>query len=334
MSNFTEAELRAFKRELEKNAAPWRSLLGGLGSGAALGATLGGGLTAAHGAVKGYREAREAGGSGLGGAALGAIGGAGKGALIGAGLGAAGGAGLGALRPGLIQAASKAKGPVGSISRFGQRQLHGFTGWTPTKDPKSIRDIGGGAAPALKRFEQASAATGPKAAKELARAKKGLQAAEEAEAMGLTSLPGYAKSFVKNPGKTVTTGLKEQWAGQGPVGKAMMVGFPAMSVGGALVGPETPETGGKGERLLANLGTLPFYMGPVPLGAQMALGTGMESAGRLLGKGVDKLRGKPKRAPVNQPRLLPPHNNDGELEQAQVGDTIVGPGVLESGIGS
>lgn len=305
----------------------------GLGTGLGVG-MLGG---AAAGAVAGgksqYELARQNGqsqlgavGHSLGGALVGAARGAGKGALIGAGTGAL----AGAVAPTQLlrgtSALSQVKNTVGEAANFGQRQVHGFTGWRPGGATKSIERIGGGAAEA--RGAVAKAVKGGDAAA-VGKAQGALGAAEQAQSMGLTSLPGVARSM-KNNGllPTVAAGAKEQWSGSSNKMKAMMVGLPALSVANTLRKGETEGGKGKGERIGRTLGgTLGYSMAPLSLGASTVLGAGLERAGGLVGKGVDALRGK--RPQVVQEPTPPPASEPGDTGQ-HVAERVYGTGFTGS----
>jgi hypothetical protein len=247
--------------------------LGGLGAGAGIGGLVGAGV----GGVRGYRDARRQ-GADVGEALLGGVGGvasgAGKGALIG-GLGA-GAAEAAGLAPGLYGRAAKAPGMLGSAARFGQRQVHALTGWTPKgfMDPGGARQMGAGAANAVAQKGRAT--------KELAQATKAVETAERAEQMGLTSIPGYIRSLGKNgllP--TVSAGAAEQWHGGGTAGKLMMAGLPAAAVAQELGNPAE----GRGGRLLGAAGQAgAMALGPIPLAGQLAVGTAASRAARSVGR--------------------------------------------------
>jgi len=296
MSDLTP-QMPSFCEELSKEAAPVGQIarqalqrgLGGLGAGTGVGLGAGALGGAALGAYKGYRESREGGGSklqaGISGLARG-IGGVGKGALVGA---AAGGAGLGALRaagrlPGADKLIQKG-GPVGALSRFGQRQVHSLTGWKPEG---GIRALKGGAYDAKKALE---GVTDPK---KLQRAKRRAELAEKTEALGMTSLPGYAKALAGKAtldGRRVgglealKTGLGEQWHGGGAMGKAMMIGFPAMETAKAIKGPEYEGDMSRGERIGRAIGGgLGFGLAPIPVLGQGLLAAGTGAAGGRIGR--------------------------------------------------
>lgn len=245
----------------ELRAAVQRGL-GGLGAGAGLGGLVG----AAAGGVHGYREAKQQ-GAGTGDAVLHGLlrapGGAGKGALLGSlGLGALEAAGA---IPGAAGAATKAPGILGSAARFGQRQVHGLTGWTPRGflDTEGARAIGAGTPLGNKPSAKAMAAAG------------------RAQELGITSLPGFARSFMKQPVETIRAGVGHQWHAGSKLDKAMMVGLPAAAAASEFA--RDPE--GRGGRLAGNavqLGSL--ALGPVPLAGQLAAGAAGNAAVRRVMK--------------------------------------------------
>lgn len=300
--------MRGFLGELRKVANP-AALLGhltrkgtrhavqaGLGSGLGLGVGAGALAGAAHSGVKGYREARDA-GAGAGGAALMGLGTGLGGAVRGAGIGALAGAGAGALAGAVRPVAtiqrtrqlSRLDNSVGGLSQFGQRQVHGFTGFAPGGSSRAVERIGGGAYQARKGL-QAAEAGGSVA--EVARAREALAASERAQQMGLTNLPGLAKA-VKDRGvvEALGTGMREQWASSPGWGKALMAGFPALAGASALATPEVAGEAGKGERFGRALGSVGYMAAPLSLGAGTLLGAGLEQIGGGLGRGVDALRG-------------------------------------------
>jgi len=261
--------------------------LGGVGAGAGLGALGGAGI----GTAMGYRRARQE-GAGRGQALVQGLGGAGHGALVGA---AAGGAGLGVLQaagaaPGLAGAATRLPG-VGAFARSGQRQVHGLTGWTPRGfgSVEGIQQMGAGSADAAKRHAKAFKnifSGGPKAQAEMAGAAKQLAVTRKAEQMGLTNLPGFAKSLVKHPLNTLRAGAAEQWHGN-PKMTAAMVGASGLGVAQELrkKGPDAEGRGGRIAGNLASLATMP--LGAMPAMTQMAVGSGLTKAmGKLVPKPV------------------------------------------------
>lgn len=247
--------------------------LGGLGAGAGIGGLVGAGV----GGVGGYREARRE-GAGRGEALVRGLGAAPKGAATGA---LVGGAGLGALEasgavPGAYGAATKAPGLLGSAARFGQRQVHALTGWTPRGqlDPAGARQIGAGAAGAIARRAGAT--------KNLAAADRAVGAAEKAESMGLTSLPGFARSFKQNGVvPTVLAGIGQQWHGGSVVDKALMAGVPAATAINEL-GHDREGRGGRLAGLAGQTGMMAF--GSLPLAGSLAVGAAGAGAAHALGK--------------------------------------------------
>ena len=262
----------AFQDELEK--------LGGLnpmvGSAALLGGVSGLGT-----GYLGYRKAKAEGATT--GQALG------HGLQSGA-VGAAGGAALGA---GLAHVAPN----VGKeLSNFGQRQVHGLTGWTPAEGLHSIEH---GAHDATKRFNDAHVKSileaSPENLKNLENTRKGMHAAQEAERMGITSLPGIAKS-VKEHGlmNTVRAGAAEQLHGTTAATKAMMLGLPAIGIAhSALSREDSDPNAGKGERIGRAVGNVVGNLagGPLPVIGQTVIGGAAEGAGKMVGRGIDRLRG-------------------------------------------
>jgi len=116
---------------------------------------------------------------------------------------------------------------------------------------------------------------------------KTLAARAEAHKMGLTNIPGYAKSMVKNPLKTLKTG----WNAESRGSKAMTAGFAGLSGYNVATAP-------KGERLKTLAEELPgtaLYAatGPLGWGAQL-LG---DELGTRAAKGAVGLLQK-RRAPV------------------------------------
>jgi hypothetical protein len=303
-----------------------------LGSGAGAGGLLGLAGGAGYGATKPYLEARRR-GAGVGEAALhglgGAFGGAAKGALLGAGIGGLGLSGLAALGRGTGVAGRLAAGggPLGAAARFGQRQVHGVTGWTPEAGLRTIRGGAWGAQQRARELRESvrkgkfkptwfqrvrGVPEGEAAAKAQVSARKYLEAARKAEQMGLTSIPGYARSLAKQPVKTLKAGLGEQWHAMGPFGRSLIYGYPVVGTAGALAQRDEPGGPGRMERLAEPLGALAYGMGPLPIGTQLAL------AGALSGglKGVGKLTKKDRtpRRHAEPPGPVEPAGGETEAE--------------------
>ena len=342
----TSQVMEAFYAALEKEAGVADALLkhvsrpgtlhaaqAGLGTGLGLGMLGGAAIGAAKGGKAQYDAARQSGQSALGaaghsvgGALVGAVRGAGTGAMVGAGAGALAGVAAPTQLLRGTRALSQVKNTVGSAANFGQRQVHGFTGWRPGGSTKSLERIGGGAADA--RGALGKAVAGGDAAA-IGKAKGTLQAAEQAQSMGLTSLPGVARSMKDNgilP--TVAAGAKEQWKGSSNKMKALMVGLPALSVANIARKGETENGKGKGERIGRTIGgTLGLGMAPLSLGASTVLGAGLERAGGLVGRGIDALRGK--RPQVPQEPSPPPATEPGDTGQ-HLAERVYGTGFTGS----
>lgn len=295
-----------FHHELEKLAIDTQTLLGNVGAlgggGAALGA-IGG---AVHGGVKRFREARARGegvGQGFIEGAGGALQGAGRGALLGAGAGAL--AGAVSPKP-LYDRLSATGGALGAGARFGQRQMHAFTGWLPTAgDPRSIERARGGAYRAREALGKAqSKLTGAWAGdsssklrsrvRDVERARAGLEGAERAQGMGLTSIPGYVKSLREKPLETLRTGMAEQWHSGGLGAKALTIGMPALGAVQTLRSPEPSTGAGKGERVGRELATAAggVLTAPLPFVPGQLVSQGLGRVGGGVGRVVDRLRGR------------------------------------------
>ncbi len=311
MNEYTLHMMRAFQDELEKRAVNPRGLLrsagsflkgqaGAAGAGAGVGAAAGGLAGAGVQGYRGYQEAKErgedAGKALLSGAAKG-LSGAGTGAAIGAGLGGAAGLAGGARARQLAERAVRGgSNPLSLSARFGQRQLHSLTGYA---DKKALRGMRAGSYDARMRAAQSERNLNrlwrqgdvdpkvlQKASLEQQKAQRGLRAAQKAEDMGLTSMPGYLKSLAKNPHETMRTGAAEQWHGSGLGGKFMLAGAPVLGAAGEAMSPS--EAGGPGrlERVGGSLaGGLAFGAAPIPLAGMSALATGAERLGSLVGAG-------------------------------------------------
>jgi hypothetical protein len=317
MSNYKEAQLAAFRSELHKLAWSVPQVLGPASAAAGVGMGLGGIGAGAVGGVRGYREAKAQGATTgqaiMGGAARG-LAAAGKGALIGAGAGAATGVAGHYIAPAAAEKARAALTNHSAFARFGQRQAHGLTGYTPAQGLASIRH---GAAP---RLEEANAAKATLdrlhggedlrsgwqkfrgvthedmvagATKQHGRAQKSYEAGLKAEQMGLTSVPGYLKSLRKDPLGTVGAAARDQWDGTSAPMKAMMVGIPAAQLGSAAMqDPHQLNREGKtrgralGEATAGLASGL--LMNPLPLVTQMAAAEPLHRAAGRLGQVVDR----------------------------------------------
>jgi hypothetical protein len=295
-----------FSDELEKLAIDKQVLLGNVGALGGAGAALGAVGGALHGGVKRYREARARGegvGQGFLEGAGGALQGAGRGALVGAGAGALAGA---ATPKALYDRLSQSPSIAGAGARFGQRQMHAFTGWLPTAgDASSIERARGGAYRAREAVGKAQESLGKvwggedpsklrSAVRGVERAQAGLRGAERAQGMGLTSIPGYAKSLRDKPLETLRAGMSEQWHSGGLGAKALTIGLPALGAVQTLRSPE-PTTGpGKGERLGRELATAAggVLTAPLPFVPGQLVSQGLGRVGGGVGRVVDRLRGR------------------------------------------
>lgn len=318
MDSYTLCMMESFQDELEKRAVNTAGLLGragsflkgqagaagaGLGVGAASGGLLGAGVQG----VRGYQQAKEQGattGQALMGGVGGAVSGGLTGAAIGGGLGGVAGLAGGARARGVADKLVQSKNPLGATARFGQRQLHSVTGYADHRTPeglKQLNDMRAGSWGAKQRMEaaqknlaavQGKSGVDPaalqKAQQEASKAGVGLAAAEKAQGMGLTSLPGYLKSLAHRPIDTIRAGAAEQWHGSGLGGKFLFAGVPALGAAGEALTPSEEGGPGKVERTSkALLGGLAFGAAPIPLAGMSLLGMGAERLGGIAGAGVD-----------------------------------------------
>ncbi len=209
------------------------------------------------------------------------------------------------------------KGSAGAVKRFGQRQAHGLTGWTPKgfMNREGIREMRAGAYDTAERLSAAERAIAPGPGKyrpglvdralgrkpeavqakkmqsakaELDEARKAHEASQAAEDMGLTSLPGYAKALMNDPMKALKTGVGEQWHSMGPAGRALMVGIPAAGMASEAARPSEPGEAGRFARAGARAGELAYAMGPLPVAGQLVAGLGVSSLGKQVGSIFDR----------------------------------------------
>lgn len=248
----------------------------------------GGALGFAHGALGGYREARE------GGADLkdSLIAGGKKGLLHGAvGAGAAGLIGHGLNRdfhvPNAIPLVGGNKfNPAKAIHDYGGHQYHILTGHGKASD------YGAG-----KAWVDTSMAPGPR--QEAAR-----KIWDEVERKDLTSIPGVVKGMATHPIDTTKLIAQSQWHGTAPWEKALTIGAPVGM--GALSYAMAPEED-KGKSIGSTIagtaaGMLPFNPGGfvAPMASSFgglpsvgdALYHGANRVGTAAGGVVDKYRGK------------------------------------------
>ena len=319
MFELNELVLLSFRDELRKEAAVGSLLakaapyLRNASSLAGAGGAVGGLVGAGMGAVQGAREQSDHPIlNTAAGAVRGGLRGAGLGALAGGVVGAAGGK---VLRPDWLTSKG---GLVGAGARFGQRQMHALTG---ALSPKELEGVRGGAYSA----RQASTEGAKKltdlwnkgapeeqihgAVRGAIRAEKGLQASQKAQDMGLTSIPGYVGAVKREGlGKTLSTSLQDQWHNSHPAATALMVGAPLAAAAKTVASPESQEGAGKGEQLGKNIGNVVGGVvgGAMPLAGGIAAGEALQRVGGAVGRGVDRLRGKPRLVPAQTHTLGPP----------------------------
>lgn len=317
MPSFDETTILAFCDQLRKEAgfagvvARAAPALKGLGAGGGFGALAGGGVGAMIGASRHYESARDQ-GAGVGQAAMHGISGGLQGGLTGAAAGGVLGAGAGALRPGAVAHLTADKGIAGAFARSGQRQVHSVTGMLTPGELEGIRGGAHGARQTLGKAQDAvirarapgSATAGSLAGAEKteARAAKGLGHAEDAQRMGMTSVPGYLGAMKEHGvGKVLSTSAKEQFYNMPTALGTAMVGLPLAQAAGTLTGKESPEGPGKGEQVGRNLGSAVGNVlgGAMPFVGSSIVGGALGAAGGGAGKGIDHLRGR-RPAPITK----------------------------------
>jgi hypothetical protein len=336
MCRLEEHTMLAFQDELRKlGAVPWQALGGNVGGLMGTGAAIGAGIGGLRSASRRFHEAKDEGestGSALLHAGLSGVGGALEGSAVGGGLGAAAGAAGTALAPELTGNLAKrvSQGVVGGPGRFGQRQVHAFTGWRPTaaegglksigvEGSQELRDAQSSARAHLEELRQQGADPREIAKAERHHATLGSRAesSEEVERRGMGDLPGAVRSLRQDPVGTLRTGLQHQWRNSGKVEKALMLGAPVLDTAATLAGREDPEHG-KGERLGRNIGGLAAgaALAGAPLGVQLAGGMlAGPMAGGMVGRVVDKFRNrgivnrKPELEPVDNQQNVPIERN-------------------------
>ena len=197
-------------------------------------------------------------------------------------------------------------GAARSVGRFAQRQAHSVTGWTPQgfMHPAGIEAMGAGAAPA-----RAALAAAAKTGKGRRLAEQALAANEHAQALGLTSLPGYARALADpaTRGRVLPAALRQQLQGSGAVGRAVTVGLPALGVASELASDDDPQAPTKGRRLGASIASTAAGLatGSLPFAGGALVGAGAGALGGAIGGGVDRFR---KRRLEKAPHLQAPPN--------------------------
>jgi hypothetical protein len=262
-SPYPHAMVEAFEKKAVSGAGVlFRRASQGLRGGPGAGALVGAGLGAAAGA---YKE-RQQGGSGLGGAVLGGVGGG----LVGAG---AGGASrvykdTKLLNPSMSggQALVESVRRVGgAVKRYGQRQVHGFTGAYKDKD---IGLLGRATAKRRERIaklrfdDRMAKATTPRQRQSLRKAfddevkfihSEGERGQRSLDA-GVTSLPGLVRGFAKDPRQTAGAIIND--AGGMGAGLGLGVGLPvAASIPDLARGDESAQGGRSMTQKIVGVGT-------------------------------------------------------------------------------
>jgi hypothetical protein len=296
MPRMNEATLCAFRDELSKTAgladvvARHAPMLKNVGSAAGVGALAGGALGGVSGAARGYHEARE-GGEGVGGAALqGLVGGLGGAARVGA-LGAVVGGGAGALGSHFGQGSPSRlvarNDIIGSAARAGQRQMHSLTGML---SPSELEGVRGGAYNSRQHLAKLT-----ELGKPTERAARGLAAAEEAQGMGLTSVPGLVGAVGKHGlGKVLSTSAKEQLHNMPTAQGALLMGLPALTAAKTLASHEQEHGPGKGEIIGRTVGGTAGGVvgGLMPFTGGQLVGEAAGRAGGAVGRVIDRIRGR------------------------------------------
>lgn len=303
----------------------------GMGLGAGVGG-LGGLAIGGANAYEQAREQGAGVGEALHSSVGGAVGGAFKGVKAGIIAGGAAGALSGRHGADLAARLSEGHGYASSLARTGQRQVHAVTGWTPKAGLESIRGGAWGARQRLKaaenwnpnalkdqslifdmidkvrgkaparvgdqgRISKALGLASPaeKAVLETSRAKDHVKAVEEAVKHDMTNVPGVLKSlYGKDRGAALKAGLNAGWAGESIGNRLLNVGVPAGMLAASAMSKNDPEH--KGERTGADVarevGNFVAPMTVMPMAGGAVLGKGLSAVGGLIGKGVDKLRGR------------------------------------------
>jgi hypothetical protein len=180
-----------------------------------------------------------------------------------------------------------------AVGRFGQRQLHSLTGWTPKGfgNVHGIEEMGAGASAARKAYAKATGS-------DKAQALESLLANEKAQEMGLTHLPGAVKAFATKPREALRAAWDQQVRGTSGLEKAVMVGLPAAGLASDVL---SEDDGTKGQRIGEGVANTAAGMltGGMPLAGGLVAGVGAQYLGGKVGKLFDK-------KPAPQGRVLGP----------------------------
>lgn len=126
------------------------------------------------------------------------------------------------------------------------------------------------------------------AQREEARLQRAVAAGTKAEEMGLTSIPGYVQSLVRNPWETISTAAKQRWNEQGLAGKGLLLGLP-LAMGVSDVMRDDPERS-RASRALNAAGNIAsgFAFAPMNMVGDMAMSLGTAALADKAGKGFDR----------------------------------------------
>jgi hypothetical protein len=193
--------------------------------------------------------------------------------------------------------------------------------------PHELEAVGGGAAnarAALKSVREQGVAHAMQPGKaysdfapKIQKAERGLAAAEDVQKKGLTSLPGYVRGVQREGlGPTFRASAREQLANTPLAMTALTLGLPAAAIAGTLMKKEAPEGPGRGENIGAGIGGLVGGLAgsAMPLAGNVVAGAGGAAVGKMLGRGVDRLRGRKAQPMFGQrsPNQMAEPSNEGQ----------------------
>jgi hypothetical protein len=195
-----------------------------------------------------------------------------------------------------------------AVGNFAKRQAHSVTGWTPHgyMNPKGIEEIGAGVAPARQHLEHAL-----KSGKAVPLAREAVKANQDAQDLGLTSLPGYAKALWNKDtrGKVLPTAMNQQLRGANTLERAVTLGLPATDLALEAATPDDPDNPQKGKHLgRAIAGTAAgIATGSLPFMGGLIAGAAAGRLGGMAGGAIDKLRARKKAPPQDFHVQAPPN---------------------------
>lgn len=277
------------------------------GGAASLGAVGGAGVGAMHGFLHNDEEGHGVLQDALSGARTGFLGGAAIGALGGKGVSDA------------VRNIAAGEGRLGSIARFGKRQVHGFTGLLPAgmSREEGLRAIGASPVVTAERALEHLLKKPNTSEKVIERARKGVEAARELEGLGITNMPGMFKALATSPVKSLKALGKHEWYSS-PTwkGRAFSIGLPAVyAYQDYKMNRQDPNVTATGAALGA-AGNVLGNMLPGSVAGGMVAG-GLLSAG---GRAVGNLIGRKGPAPPN------PEDGEGQLSAPHVYSPRAGGG--------